>query len=138
MSLQYLLDTNVVSEPLQMKPRRGVLRKLRLYNGEVAIASVTWHELQFGMRRLPPSFRRTQVQSYIDQVVAMSMPVLDYDAAAAEWHAAERARLTTKGLTPPFPDGQIAAIAFVNDLKLVTFNDADFKRFEGLEVISWR
>jgi tRNA(fMet)-specific endonuclease VapC len=137
-SLQYLLDTNVVSEPLQMKPRAGVLRKLRLYNGEIAIASVTWHELQFGMRRLPASDRRTRVQTYLDEVVSMSMAILDYDAAAAEWHATERARLTTRGRTPPFQDGQIAAIAFVNELTLVTFNEVDFKRFEGLKVISWR
>jgi tRNA(fMet)-specific endonuclease VapC len=137
-SLQYLLDTNVVSEPLQLKPRARVLRKLRLHNGEIAIASVTWHELQFGMRRLPPSRHRTEVQAYLGGVVSMSMAILDYDAAAAEWHAAERARLTTRGRTPPFQDGQIAAIAFVNELTLVTFNEADFKRFEGLEVISWR
>ncbi|MEA2342426.1 MAG: tRNA(fMet)-specific endonuclease VapC [Thermoanaerobaculia bacterium] len=68
----------------------------------------------------------------------MSMAILDYDAAAAEWHATERARLTTRGRTPPFQDGQIAAIAFVNELTLVTFNEVDFKRFEGLKVISWR
>jgi tRNA(fMet)-specific endonuclease VapC len=137
-SLRYLLDTNVVSEPLQMKPRAGVLRKLRLHNGEIAIASVAWHELQFGMRRLPPSRRRTKVQTYLDEVVSRSMTILDYDAAAAEWHATERARLTAQGWTPPFQDGQIAAIAFVNELTLVTFNDADFKRFEGLIVASWR
>jgi predicted nucleic acid-binding protein len=35
-------------------------------------------------------------------------------------------------------DGQIAAIAHVHDLILVTFNAADFKRFEGLRVASWR
>jgi tRNA(fMet)-specific endonuclease VapC len=137
-SLQYLLDTNVVSEPLQMKPRAGVLRKLRLHNGEIAIASVAWHELQFGMRRLPPSRHRAKVQNYLDEVVSKSMAILDYDAAAAEWHATERARLAGLGLTPPFQDGQIAAIAFVNELTLVTFNDADFKRFEGLTVINWR
>ena len=112
MSLTYLLDTNVVSEALQLKPRAGVLRKLRLYNGEIAIASVTWHELQFGMRRLPPSRHRTEVQTYLNEVVFRSMPILDYDAAAAEWHAAERARLRGEGWTPPFQDGQIAAIAF--------------------------
>lgn len=138
MSLQYLLDTNVVSEPLTMKPRAGVLRKLRLHNGEIAIASVAWHELQYGLHRLPPSRRRTEVQTYLDEVVSMSMPILDYDAAAAEWHAAERARLTAEGWTPPFADGQIAAIAFVNDLTLVTLNDADFRRFEGLQLVNWR
>lgn len=138
MSLQYLLDTNVVSEPLQLNPRAGVLRKLRLHNGEIAIASVTWHELQFGMRRLPPSRHRTEVQAYLEGVVSRSMPILDYDAAAGEWHATERARLAGQGWTPPFQDGQIAAIAFVNELTLVTFNNADFKRFEGLTVITWR
>jgi len=137
-SLQYLLDTNVVSEPLQLKPRAGVLRKLRLHNGEIAIASVTWHELQFGLRRLPPSRHRTEVQAYLEGVVSRSMAIFDYDAAAAEWHAAERARLVRQGWTPPFQDGQIAAIAFVNELTLVTFNDVDFKRFDGLTVISWR
>lgn len=138
MRLQYLLDTNVVSEPLQMKPRVGVLRKLRLHNGEIAIASVAWHELQFGMRRLPPSRHRTKVQNYLDEVVSKSMAILDYNAAAAEWHASERARLAGQGRTPPFQDGQIAAIAFVNELTLVTFNDADFKRFEGLKIAHWR
>jgi tRNA(fMet)-specific endonuclease VapC len=137
-SLQYLLDTNVISEPLQLNPRAGVLRKLRLHNGEIAIPSVAWHELRFGMRRLPPSLRRTKVQTYLDEVVWVSMTMLDYDAAAADWHAMERARLTAQGETPPFQDGQIAAIAFVNDLTLVTFNDADFKRFEGLMVTKWR
>ena len=66
------------------------------------------------------------------------MPILDYDAAAALWHATERARLTAQGWTPPFQDGQIAAIAFVNELTLVTFNRPDFKRFEGLRTTTWR
>jgi len=137
-SLQYLLDTNVVSEPLRPKPRIGVIRKLRLHNGEVAIPSVVWHELLYGMRRLPPSQRRGTLQTYLDEVVQASMPILDYDKVAADWHATERARLAAKGETPPFGDGQIAAVAAVNDLTLVTFNDADFKRFDGIRVLTWR
>ncbi len=31
-----------------------------------------------------------------------SFPILEYDSAAAEWHAAERARLEKAGETPPF------------------------------------
>lgn len=34
-------------------------------------------------------------------------------------------------------DGQIAAIAHIHDLTVVTFNEADFRRFEGLHVTSW-
>jgi tRNA(fMet)-specific endonuclease VapC len=137
-SLQYLLDTNVASEPVRPKPRVGVLRKLRLHNGEVAIASVVWQELLYGMKRLPQSHRRTTLETYLEEVVRRSMPILDYDSAAAEWHASERARLVARGETPPFSDGQIAAIAAVNDLTLVTFNDVDFKRFEGIRVLTWR
>ena len=66
------------------------------------------------------------------------MPVLAYDAAAAEWHAHEHARLAETGNPRPFVDGQIAAIARVNELVLVTTNVADFVAFSGLIVEDWR
>ena len=65
------------------------------------------------------------------------MPILDYDREAAEWHASERARLTASGEMPAFVDGQIAAIAVVHDLTLVTLNVRDFSRFDRLTVVSW-
>jgi predicted nucleic acid-binding protein len=37
----------------------------------------------------------------------------------------------------PFVDGQIAAIARVQSLVLVTMNHRDFTPFEGLEIESW-
>ena len=138
MTPKYLLDTNIVSEPLRPQPNRGVLRRLRKYEEEIAISSVVWHELRFGAKRIPPSHCRVAIERYLEEVVLMTMPILDYDRAAAEWHANERARLAARGETPPFVDGQIAAIARVHDLSLVTFNVADFKRFEGIRVLSWR
>ena len=65
------------------------------------------------------------------------MPILPYDSAAAEWHARERARLAARGETPPMLDGQIAAIAAVHGLIVVTSNTADFNRFADLRVESW-
>ena len=138
MSLKYLLDTNIVSEPLRPEPQHGVIRKLRRHEEEIAISAVVWHELRFGAERLPASRRRDAIVQYLDEVVLATMPILDYDRAAAEWHARERARLAARGETPPFADGQIAAIAYVNELILVTFNDADFRQFQGLRVLSWR
>lgn len=138
MSLKYLLDTNIVSEPLRPKPQRGVVRKLSRYEDEIAISSVVWHELRYGAERLPASRRREAIVQYLDEVVLATMPILDYDRAAAEWHAKERARLVDRGATPPFADGQIAAIAHVNELILVTFNAVDFRQFQGLRVLNWR
>ena len=65
------------------------------------------------------------------------MPVLPYDARAAEYHAGERARLASLGRTPSFPDGQIAAIAHANELILVTLNIADFEPFQDIKLQNW-
>ncbi len=137
MSLKYLLDTNVVSEPLRPRPAPAVLRRLRRHEGETAVPSVVWHELVFGCGRLPKSRRREAIERYLEDVLSTSIPVLAYDRAAAEWHARERVRLVARGKTPPFIDGQIAAIAQVNDLILVTANKSDFRAFKGLQVQSW-
>jgi len=136
-TLKYLLDTNVVSEPLRPEPAPGVLRGMRRHEGELAVPSIVWHELRFGCLRLPKSRRRTAIEHYLQDVVLASFPILDYDRAAAEWHAMERTRLAAAGKTPPFIDGQIAAIARVNGLVLVTSNRTDFARFKGLRVTSW-
>ena len=57
MSAKYLLDTNIVSEPLRPAPNAKVLARLKRHQDELAIASVVWHEL---------------------------MPIFSYDQAAAE------------------------------------------------------
>jgi len=136
-NLKYLLDTNMVSEPLRPEPAPGILRSLHRHEGEMAIPSVVWHELRFGCLRLPKSRRRTAIERYLEDVILASFPILDYDHAAAEWHAIERARLASAGRTPPFIDGQIAAIARVHDLALVTSNKADFRGFKGLRMTNW-
>jgi len=136
-TLRFLLDTNVVSEPLRPKPDRHFMQRLDEHDGEMAISSLVWHELRFGCARLKPSRRRTAIERYLDDVVFPSFPILDYDHGAADWHALERARLIGTGKTPPFVDGQIAAIACVNGLTLVTTNTADFKKFKGIRVEDW-
>ena len=136
--MRYLLDTNALSEPLRPQPSAGIMRGLREHDGEIAIPAPVWHELRFGCARLPPSRRREAIERYLDIVVLASFPVLPYDREAADRHALERARLAAAGRTPPFVDGQIAAIACVNDLILVTSNTGDFGGFQGLRVQDWR
>lgn len=137
MRLKFLLDTNVVSEPLRPKPAPGVLRRLRKHQDEIAVPSPVWHELRFGCAQLGRSKKRTAIERYLADVVAASFPILPYDRAAAEWHALERSRLARGGQVIPFVDGQIAAIARTNDLVLVTGNRKDFRLFEGLELADW-
>lgn len=133
MSLRFLVDTNVLSEPLKPEPDRRVTGWLAEHQAAVATAAPVWHELRFGCQLLPRSSRREKLQRYLE-TIEPSLPILPYDAGAAEWHAAERARLRRAGRTASFVDGQIAAVAAVNDLAVVTLNVAHFKGFRGLEV----
>lgn len=65
------------------------------------------------------------------------MIILPYCHGAGAWFASERARLTALGRVPSYPDGQIAAIAKVNHLILVTRNVSDYQDFEGLRMENW-
>lgn len=134
--LKYLLDTNTISEPARPSPNRWLLERLERNAEAIAIAAPVWHELLFGLQRLPPSAKRTRIEGYLFSSV-IDLPILPYDAVAAEWHAAQRARLEAKGRVIPFVDGQIAAVAHVHDLIVVTANLAHFEVFEGLQSESW-
>jgi tRNA(fMet)-specific endonuclease VapC len=136
-SLRYLLDTSVVSSPVSKKPSSGILRRLQADAQQCAIAAPVWHELTYGCHRLPRGKRRAALETYIQDVVLASFPVLAYDEAAARWHGLERARLEGLGKPAPYVDGQIAAIACVNDLILVTVNVRDFTQFKDIDVENW-
>jgi tRNA(fMet)-specific endonuclease VapC len=137
LSLKYLLDATTLSEPLKPRPRRGILRKLSTHEDEIALSSIAWHELRNGCARLPLSPKREAIESYLLDVVSASFPILEYDRSAAEWHALERARLTASGKKPSFAAGQVAAIAYVNDLVLVSADRTQFKGFKGIRIQSW-
>jgi len=136
-SNKYLLDTNILSEPLRPRPNAKILAQLKHRADELALASLVWHELWFGCERLPASDKRSAIEEYLNKVIAPSMVILPYDDRAAIWHAKERGRLAAQGKTPPFVDGQIAAIAYVNDLTLVTLNLSDYSAFKGVKVEDW-
>ena len=137
MTLRFLLDTSVVSEPALALPNARLVRRLEQRAGHCAIASLVWHELIYGVARLPDGKRRSTLDYYVQSVVKDRFPILPYDLLAAEWHARERVRLEASGRTTPFIDGQIAAIACTQKLVLVTANTRHFAAFQDLEVADW-
>jgi tRNA(fMet)-specific endonuclease VapC len=69
-NVKYLLDANIVSEPLRPAPNTKVLVRLKRHQDELAIASVVWHVLWFGCQRLSISAKRTAIERYLNEVVA--------------------------------------------------------------------
>ncbi|MGL5059633.1 MAG: type II toxin-antitoxin system VapC family toxin [Microcoleus sp.] len=137
MTLRYLLDTNIISEPVRPIPNATVMTKLIEAKSTVAIASIVWQEVLLGCYRMPDSKRRRAIEAYLQEEVKVKLPILPYTQEAAEWFAKERARLIPIGLTPSYADGQIAAIAKVNNLILVTRNVADYANFQDLAIENW-
>ena len=127
----------MLSEPIKSQPNTSVLEAIKRHDGELATCAIVWHELRYGAARLPASRKRQAIEAYLDEAVRGALPILPYDEEAAVWHARERARLGKRGRPPSAADGQIAAIAHVNELTLVTANRRDFRRFEGLVIEDW-
>ena len=135
--MRYLLDTNVLSEAIKSSPNKNVMTMVEKHQDEIVTAAPVWHELQFGCQRLSRSRKREIITSFLDDILKRTMLILPYDKRAAEWHAKERARLSSRGIAVPFVDGQIASIAGVNGLTLVTRNIVDFKPFSKLKIENW-
>ncbi|MFN0207690.1 MAG: type II toxin-antitoxin system VapC family toxin [Planctomycetota bacterium] len=137
MTLVYLLDTSIISIPISSSPNSKAVGRISKHSHECAVAAPVWHELIFGCERLPVGKRRSAIEIYLKEVVLKSFPILAYESAAAEWHGLERARLEKIGKPAPYVDGQLASIAHVNRLILVTANMKDFSRFGELTVENW-
>ncbi len=136
-NLKFLLDTNILSEPLRPIPNPNVIDLLARYSGLTATATVVLHEMLYGCYRLPDSRKRQTIEAYLIAEVEAKLPLLSYTTDAAKWHATERARLVKLGKTPAYADGQIAAIAVTNNLVLVTNNESDYIDFQEIQLENW-
>jgi tRNA(fMet)-specific endonuclease VapC len=130
------LDTNILSEAVKSAPNKTILENLARYENELAISSVVLHELRFGWLSMPEGKRRDAIGRFLIDVVG-ALPILPYDANAANIHAQIRIECAKRGKTLPFADGQIAAITIANGATLVTRNVKDFRSIEGLRLVDW-
>ena len=133
--MRYLLDTNILSEITRPQPQAKVVATLRLNRPLSVTSSITWHELQYGVRRLPAGKRRRQLELYLLNLAGL--PILVYDEQAAARHAAARVWLESQGKCMSHADGQIAAVAEVHGLTVVTRNLADFRHYPGIQLENW-
>lgn len=136
-AIKWLLDTNIISEAIKPIPDSNVINNLTLYSYQIAIAAPVWHELNYGLLRLPDGKRKEMVKKYLENVVS-TLTILPYDDVAAKCHAELRSIAQAKGQIIPFVDGQIAAIAISHNLTLVTRNLQDYRMIEDLKICNRR
>ena len=129
----YLLDSNACVHFLRNRHALVVQRINARRRDEVRLCSVVVAELYYGcVCSAQPAANRAQVNSFVQPYVSLS-----FDDAAADVHARIRRHLELLG-TPIGPyDLQIAAIALVHSLTLVTHNTGEFSRVPGLTIEDW-
>ena len=133
--MSYLIDTNVISELVRMKPESSVVEWFdAMPNSALYLSVLTLGELRKGVEKLPDTSRREKLRLWLenDLPIWFSDNLLSVDAAVADrW-----GRLLAEAGRPlPAVDSLLAATALHHDLRLVTRNGKDFK-FPGLEVVN--
>jgi tRNA(fMet)-specific endonuclease VapC len=138
MTLRCLLDTGIAATPLGKSPDPEVVRKLGKRSAECAIPAPVWSELLLAVEALKPgSEPRVATERYLHEVLRRSFPILPFDDAAAAWHGREIARRARSGSRVGVVDSQIAAIAVVGGLTLVTTSPQAYAGYPGLRVERW-
>jgi hypothetical protein len=132
-----LLDTNVLSEFLLARPNEAVLDWFSgQAMGDLHTSSVTVAEMVYGLRIMPEGQRREGLEARFEAFIheAFSGRILGFDEAAARTYGGIMASRRSLGRPMTVPDGQIAAIARVHGLRLVTRNIRDFEGV-GLDLV---
>jgi len=135
---RFLLDTNVISEPMRPRPSAAVLRWFETCDpADLFLSAVTIGELVAGIRRLASSARRRALEQWLEEVVVAQFQgrILAFDVEAAWRWGVLVAQATTLGRPRPAIELQIAAIAAHHGLVLVSRNAADFAGL-GLDVVN--
>lgn len=131
--MRYMLDTNICIYAIKKSPK-SLLDKLSCCEpGDCCISSITFSELMYGVEKSStPERNRMALALFLS-----SLEVLVFDSSAAIEFGDIRASLERKGLPIGPMDTLIAAHARSRGLVLVTNNEREFSRVDGLLLENW-
>lgn len=138
--MNFLLDTNVLSEPMKARPNAGLLAWLAEADEEsVFISVVTITELRYGIERLATGRRRDRLDGWLrkDLRARFQGRILPVDLEIADTCGRLVARSESLGRPIEPRDAFIAATAEVHALTLVTRNASDFEATVRTIVSPW-
>ena len=127
--MNYLLDTNIVSELVKPTPSPQVWTWVdSVPDWQLFISSLTIGELHRGIEQLPLSARRTKYEQWFNEGILKRYAdrILAVDTAVMLRWGTLAASLLSSGRTLPAFDSILAATALTHDLRLVTRNTRDF------------
>ncbi len=129
----YMLDTNICgyiikNKPLHIKEKLQEIEK----NHTIGLSSIVVSELLYGVKKKGSSQLYEIVLSFI-----ANFRIYDFDKNSAFFYGEIRTDLETKGTIIGSNDLFIASHAKSLGAILVTNNEKEFQRVEGLQIENW-
>jgi tRNA(fMet)-specific endonuclease VapC len=131
--VKYLLDTITCIYIINRKPPSAVARIRSKQSEDIAVSTVTIAELEYGVYRS----QKTDQNRIALLEFLVPLIILDFDQGAVAVYGSIRASLESRGTSIGPMDLLIAAQAISQGLILVTDNEREFSRVEGLEIENW-
>jgi tRNA(fMet)-specific endonuclease VapC len=133
MDARFLLDTNICIHIRRRRPAGLLARFQRLKPGEAVLSVITYGQLIYGVEK---SQFREQATRQLTELAGL-VPVMELPLQAGQFYGAIRAALEARGEMIGNNDLWIAAHAKAARLTLVTSNEREFRRIQGLKIQNW-
>lgn len=130
----YLLDTNVISELMRLKPNPHVEAHFEAASAGLYTSAICLEEIRYGAK-IGPVGNRLWERFIADVLPNITVVPLDEPLAVAAGDL--RAEWKKKGTPAGYGDGLIAATAITRNFILVTRNVRHFDHVIGLKTENW-
>jgi predicted nucleic acid-binding protein len=125
----FLLETTALAELAKPRPNAGFLKWLSANAMDDGfIASLSIGEIESGIAMLSDKTKQHRLEAWLDRLVAeYADRILPFDEQCARVWGKAVGKARRRGTTPPIIDSQIAAIAYVHELPILTRNVRHFR-----------
>ena len=131
--MRCMLDTNICIYLIKRAPANVLARLEKMRVADVAVSAITVSELEYGVEKSAfPARNRIALAQFLTP-----LDVVPYTAEAAYRYGCLRSLLEARGQVIGSLDMLIAAHALSLHCVLVTNNEAEFCRIEGLQIENW-
>ena len=129
----YMLDTDICIYIIKRKPPNVLKHLESIEPGQLSMSAITFAELMNGAKK------SQRVKANVSRLNALGeiLEICSFDQQAALAYGDVRSSLEKRGEVIGPHDLLIAAHALSLDRILITNNEREFKRVEGLKVDNW-
>jgi predicted nucleic acid-binding protein len=135
MKMNFLLDTNAVSEWVKPRPNPGLIRWMESVDEDrIFLSVISLAELRYGVERLPSGARRNRLEQWLRDELPLRFEgrILSIDPKIAQTWGKTASRSEALGRPTGAMDAFLSATAEVHRLSLVTRNVSDFPLLKAL------